>query len=60
MLILSSPNRENIRYDLDFNFKASNNESKYEALIAGLQLEVKMLIKKGKAFCWFHDNKKSS
>ena len=37
-LILISPTEEKSKYALRFGFKASNNEAKYEALIARLQL----------------------
>ncbi|XP_059658624.1 uncharacterized protein LOC132304943 [Cornus florida] len=41
-LIIISPERENIAYALRFDFKATNNEAEYEALIVGLKL-VKVL-----------------
>ena len=37
-LFLTSPNGINIEYALRFGFRASNNEAKYEAVIAGLNL----------------------
>ena len=37
-LILTSPNGIDTEYALRFGFRASNNEAKYEAVIAGLNL----------------------
>ena len=37
-LILSSPNGIDVEYALRFSFQASNNNAKYEAFIAGLNL----------------------
>ena len=37
-LILTSPEGIDIEYALRFGFRASNNESEYEAVIAGLNL----------------------
>ena len=37
-LILTSPKGIDIEYALKFGFQASNNEAKYEAVIAGLNL----------------------
>ena len=37
-LILTSPEEIDIEYALRFGFQASNNEAKYEAVIAGLNL----------------------
>ena len=37
-LILTSPNGIDVEYGLRFGFQASNNEAKYEAVIAGLNL----------------------
>lgn len=37
-LILTSPKGECFTYALRFNFKATNNEVEYEALIVGLKL----------------------
>ena len=37
-LVLMSPDHYKTSYALHFNFKASNNEVEYEALIAGLDL----------------------
>nr|KAJ0189120.1 hypothetical protein LSAT_V11C800391190 [Lactuca sativa] len=40
--ILTSPTGEEVTYALRFHFRTSNNEAKYEALLAGLRLAVKM------------------
>ena len=37
-LILTSPNRIDVKYALRFGFQASNNEANYEAIIVGLNL----------------------
>ena len=37
-LILTSPNGIDVEYTLKFGFHASNNEAKYEAVIAGINL----------------------
>lgn len=41
-LILTVRKREEITYTVWLDLKKSNNESEYESLIAGLQLETKM------------------
>lgn len=41
-LILTSPTDEEITYALRFDFYTSNNEAKYEALLVGLRLAVKI------------------
>ena len=38
-IILEGPNNVTLEQALKPNFKASNNQAKYEALIAGLKLE---------------------
>ena len=43
-VILTNLDREKLRYALRFEFKASNNEAEYEALIVGLELENKQEI----------------
>ncbi|GJU53401.1 reverse transcriptase domain-containing protein [Tanacetum coccineum] len=45
-LILTSPDRTEFTYALRFEFDATNNEAKYEALIAGLRIAEQMGIKK--------------
>ena len=40
--MLTNPDREKLRYALRFEFKASNNEAEYEALIVGLELANKL------------------
>ena len=37
-IILTTPERIQLEYALQFRFKASNNEVEYEALLVGLQL----------------------
>lgn len=37
-LVLTTPQKVEFEYALHFNFKASNNEAEYEALIAGLRI----------------------
>nr|XP_011459735.1 PREDICTED: uncharacterized protein LOC105350069 [Fragaria vesca subsp. vesca] len=37
-LVLTTPQNDELKYALRFNFKASNNEVEYEALIAGLRI----------------------
>ena len=41
-VVLTNPDREKLRYALRFEFKASNNEAEYEALIVGLELANKL------------------
>ena len=41
-LLLISPTREKLTYVLRFDFIASNNESEYEALIAGMEMAWKL------------------
>ena len=43
-LILVIPEGHRMNYALKFGFKASNNEAKYEALIAGLELAKEMKV----------------
>ena len=45
-LVLSAPDGANIEYALRFNFQASNNESEYEAMIAGLSLAKTLGVKR--------------
>ncbi|XP_071739777.1 uncharacterized protein [Rutidosis leptorrhynchoides] len=49
-LILSSPNGEEHTYALRFNFDATNNEAEYEALLAGLNIVIKLNITKLRAY----------
>ena len=44
-LILVSPRGHQVNYTLKFGFKAPNNEAKYEALIARLELAKEMKVK---------------
>jgi len=41
-LILTDPEGREVTYALRFNFKTSNNEAEYEALVAGLELAIQM------------------
>ncbi|GJT75381.1 reverse transcriptase domain-containing protein [Tanacetum coccineum] len=41
-LILTDPNGQEVTYALRFNFRASNNEAEYEALVTGLEQAIKM------------------
>ncbi|KAL6210705.1 hypothetical protein ACLB2K_015937 [Fragaria x ananassa] len=38
VLVLTTPRNDELEYALRFNFKASNNETEYEVLIAGLRI----------------------
>lgn len=44
-VVLMNPDREKLRYALRFEFKASNNEVEYKALIVGLELARKLEVK---------------
>ena len=37
-MILTNPDRENLRYALHYGFQASNNEAEYEALIHSMRM----------------------
>ncbi|KAL0294861.1 UNVERIFIED_CONTAM: hypothetical protein Sangu_2515400 [Sesamum angustifolium] len=37
-VVLTSPERDELEYALHINFKASNNEAKYESLIASIRI----------------------
>ena len=50
-VILMNPNREKLRYALRFEFKASNNEVEYKALIVGLELANKLEIRNLRIHC---------
>ncbi|GKB76517.1 hypothetical protein Tco_0943412 [Tanacetum coccineum] len=39
---INYPNLEKVTYALRFNFRTSNNEGEYEALVTGLELAIKM------------------
>nr|GEV17938.1 hypothetical protein [Tanacetum cinerariifolium] len=41
-VVLTNPNEHKITYALHINFKTSNNEAKYKALLAGLELAIRM------------------
>lgn len=41
-LILTSPNKEEVAYALQFDFMTSNNEAEYKALLVGLWLAKRM------------------
>ncbi|XP_071740417.1 uncharacterized protein [Rutidosis leptorrhynchoides] len=49
-LILTSPHQEEHTYALQFNFKVTNNEAKYEALLAGMRIAQELGVKKLKAY----------
>ncbi|XP_071704216.1 uncharacterized protein [Rutidosis leptorrhynchoides] len=49
-LVLASPSGEEHTYALRFNFDVTNNESEYEALLAGLNIAHKMNVTKLRAF----------
>ncbi|CAL2253630.1 unnamed protein product [Prunus armeniaca] len=44
-LVLTTPDRGRVEYALRFNFRTSNNEAEYEALLAGLRLAKSMSAK---------------
>ena len=50
-LILVSPEGHRVHCALRFRFKASNNEAKYEALIAGLKLAKEMQVELLDIYC---------
>ncbi|KAM1542933.1 hypothetical protein ACFXTH_012511 [Malus domestica] len=45
-LVLTTPDKVAMEYALRFKFKASNNEAKYEALLAGLRLAKHLGVKR--------------
>ncbi|XP_071688806.1 uncharacterized protein [Rutidosis leptorrhynchoides] len=49
-LILTGPHQEEHTYALRFNFKVTNNEAKYEALLAGMRIARELGIKKLQAY----------
>ena len=49
-LILTDPHGQEITYALRFNFRTSNNEAEYEALVAGLELAIQMEAQKLDAY----------
>ena len=50
-VVLTNPDREKLRYALRFEFKASNNEAEYEALIVGLELANKLGVQNLRIHC---------
>ncbi|CAL8169374.1 unnamed protein product [Prunus armeniaca] len=44
-LMLTTPNGSKVEYALQFNFRTSNNEAEYKALLAGLRLAKSMSAK---------------
>ncbi|CAL2238412.1 unnamed protein product [Prunus armeniaca] len=44
-LVLTTPDGSKVEYALRFNFRTSNNEAEYEALLAGLRLAKSMSMK---------------
>ncbi|XP_071913979.1 uncharacterized protein [Coffea arabica] len=49
-LLLISPTGEELPYALRFDFRASNNESEYEALIAGMEMARKLGVRSIKVY----------
>ncbi|XP_071704669.1 uncharacterized protein [Rutidosis leptorrhynchoides] len=49
-LLLTGPDKEEHTYALRLNFKATNNEAEYEALLAGIRLAKEIGIKKLQAY----------
>ena len=49
-VVLESPDWLKVEQSLHFNFKASNNQAEYEALIVGLNLAGDMEVKQLKCF----------
>ncbi|XP_071708973.1 uncharacterized protein [Rutidosis leptorrhynchoides] len=49
-LILTGPHQEEHTYALRFNFKVTNNEAEYEALLAGMHIARELGIKKLQAY----------
>ncbi|XP_071699307.1 uncharacterized protein [Rutidosis leptorrhynchoides] len=49
-LILTSPHYEEHTYVLRFNFKVTNNEAEYEALLAGMRIDQELGVKKLQAY----------
>ncbi|XP_068319684.1 uncharacterized protein [Pyrus communis] len=52
-LVLTTPNKVAMEYAIRFKFKASNNETKYEALLAGLRLAKHLGVKQINIFSDF-------
>ncbi|XP_071695404.1 uncharacterized protein [Rutidosis leptorrhynchoides] len=50
VLLLTGPNKEEHTYALRFNFKVTNSEAEYEALLAGLRLAKEIGVKKLQAY----------
>lgn len=50
-LVLRSPDGEVYKHALRFNFRATNNEVKYKALLTRLKLDKSMEIESLKIFC---------
>ena len=50
-VVLTNPDREMLRYTLRFEFKASNNEVEYEALIVGLELAQRLGVENLRIHC---------
>ncbi|XP_071709308.1 uncharacterized protein [Rutidosis leptorrhynchoides] len=49
-LILTGPHQEEHTYVLRFNFKVTNNEAKYEALLAGMRIARELGVRKLQAY----------
>ncbi|XP_071707883.1 uncharacterized protein [Rutidosis leptorrhynchoides] len=49
-LVLTGPHREEHTYESRFNFKVTNNEAEYEALLAGMRIARELGVKKLQAY----------
>ena len=49
-IILEGPDNVTLELALKLNFKASNNQTKYKALIIGLKLEIEVRAKKRQCY----------
>ncbi|XP_071689188.1 uncharacterized protein [Rutidosis leptorrhynchoides] len=49
-LILTGPHQEEHTYALRFNFKVTNNEAEYEALLAGMRIARELGVKRLQAY----------
>ncbi|XP_071731101.1 uncharacterized protein [Rutidosis leptorrhynchoides] len=58
-LILTGPHQEEHTYALRFNFKVTNNEAEYEALLAGIRIARELGVKKLQA-CPIHSSTSES
>ena len=49
-LVLQTPSGEEMEYAIRIGFKATNNETKYEALLVGLRVTTKLRVESLDAF----------